>query len=234
MIRWDDAPGPYDVVFSTREGGVSEGPYASLNLGRATADEPERVDENRRRLCAEVGAQSEALAMNYQHHSADVLRAKAGSRGERADGLWTEKRGLPVLALAADCLPIALARANGGRPALAVLHAGWRGLIAGIAGEGVKALGGGLVGAVVGPGIGPCCYEVGEEVAAPFRRAFGMGLYRDGKLDLWSAAERALRASGVARVDRIDLCTACNPDRFFSHRRDDGLTGRQGVIGVIA
>jgi len=234
VIRWDDAPGPYDVVFSTREGGVSEGPYASLNLGRATADEPERVDENRRRLCAEVGAKSEALAMNNQHHSADVLRAKAGSRGERADGLWTDERGLPVLALAADCLPIALARANGGRPALAVLHAGWRGLVAGIAGEGVKALGGGLVGAVVGPGIGPCCYEVGEEVAAPFRRAFGMGLYRDGKLDLWSAAERALRASGVARVDRVDLCTACNPDQFFSHRRDDGLTGRQGVIGVIA
>jgi YfiH family protein len=233
VIRWDDAPGPYEVVFSTREGGVSEGPYASLNLGRATADEPERVDENRRRLCAEVGAQPEALAMNYQHHSADVLRARAGSRGERADGLWTEERGLPVLALAADCLPIALARANGAKPAVAVLHAGWRGLVAGIAAEGVKTLGGGLVVAMIGPGIGPCCYEVGEEVAAPFRRAFGMGLYRDGKLDLWGAAERALRAAGVARVDRVDLCTACNPDRFFSHRRDDGLTGRQGVLGVI-
>jgi YfiH family protein len=233
VIRWDDAPGPYEVVFSTREGGVSEGPYASLNLGRATADEPERVDENRRRLCAEVGAQPEALAMNYQHHSADVLRARAGSRGERADGLWTEERGLPVLALAADCLPIALARANGAKPAVAVLHAGWRGLVAGIAAEGVKTLGGGLVVALIGPGIGPCCYEVGEEVAAPFRRAFGMGLYRDGKLDLWGAAERALRAAGVARVDRVDLCTACNPDRFFSHRRDDGLTGRQGVLGVI-
>ena len=233
MIRWDDAPGPYEVVFSTREGGVSEGPYASLNLGRATADEPERVDENRRRLCAEVGAQPEALAMNYQHHSADVLRARAGSRGERADGLWTEERGLPVLALAADCLPIALARANGAKPAVAVLHAGWRGLVGGIAAEGVKTLGGGLVAAMIGPGIGPCCYEVGEEVAAPFRRAFGMGLYRDGKLDLWGAAERALRAAGVARVDRVDLCTACNPDRFFSHRRDDGLTGRQGVLGVI-
>jgi hypothetical protein len=233
VIRWDDAPGPYEVVFSTREGGVSEGPYASLNLGRATADEPERVDENRRRLCAEAGAQPEALAMNYQHHSADVLRARAGSRGERGDGLWTEERGLPVLALAADCLPIALARANGAKPAVAVLHAGWRGLVAGIAAEGVKTLGGGLVAAMIGPGIGPCCYEVGEEVAAPFRRAFGMGLYRDGKLDLWGAAERALRAAGVARVDRVDLCTACNPDRFFSHRRDDGLTGRQGVLGVI-
>jgi len=233
VIRWDDAPGPYEVVFSTREGGVSEGPYASLNLGRATADKPERVDENRRRLCAEAGAQPEALAMNYQHHSADVLRALAGSRGERGDGLWTEERGLPVLALAADCLPIALARANGAKPAVAVLHAGWRGLVGGIAAEGVKTLGGGLVAAMIGPGIGPCCYEVGEEVAAPFRLAFGMGLYRDGKLDLWGAAERALRAAGVARVDRVDLCTACNPDRFFSHRRDDGLTGRQGVLGVI-
>ena len=233
MIRWGDAPGPYEVVFSTREGGVSEGPYASLNLGRATADEPERVDENRRRLCAEAGAQPEALAMNYQHHSADVLRARAGSRGERGDGLWTEERGLPVLALAADCLPIALARANGAKPAVAVLHAGWRGLVGGIAAEGVKTLGGGLVAAMIGPGIGPCCYEVGEEVAAPFRLAFGMGLYRDGKLDLWGAAERALRAAGVARVDRVDLCTACNPDRFFSHRRDAGLTGRQGVLGVI-
>jgi purine-nucleoside/S-methyl-5'-thioadenosine phosphorylase / adenosine deaminase len=236
VIRWEHAPGPYEVVFSTREGGVSEGPYASLNLGRATADEPERVDENRRRLCAEVGGDPDALAMNYQHHSADVLRARAGSRGERADGLWTDDRGLPLLALTADCLPIVLARVNGGRtpPALAVLHAGWRGLIAGIAAEGVNALGGGLVGAVVGPGIGPCCYAVGEEVAAPFRRAFGLGLYRDGKLDLWTAAERALRAAGVARVDRVDLCTACDPKRFFSHRRDDGLTGRQGVIGLIA
>ena len=234
MIRWDDAPGPYEVVFSTREGGVSEGPFASLNLGRATADEPERVDENRRRLCAEVGADLDALTMNYQHHSADVLKARPGARGDRADGLWTDERGLPLLALAADCLPIALARANGSRPALAVLHAGWRGLLGGIAASGVAAVGGGLVSAAIGPGIGPCCYDVGEEVAARFRRAFGLGLAQDGRLDLWSAAERALRAAGCVRVDRVDVCTACNPDRFFSHRRDEGLTGRQGVLGLIA
>ncbi len=233
MIRWAEAPSPYEVVFSTREGGVSEGPFSSLNLGRATADEPDRVEENRRRLCAEIGAEPDALAMNYQHHSADVLRASPGSRGERGDGLWTDERGLPMLALTADCLPIAVARANGGTPALAVLHAGWRGLLAGIAQAGVEALGGGRVSAVVGPGIGPCCYEVGDEVADPFRRAFGPGVVRDGKLDLWSAAETALRAAGCARVDRIDLCTACSPERFFSHRRDDGITGRQGVLGVI-
>ena len=233
MIHWESAPGPYEVVFSTREGGVSEGPFASLNLGRATADEPERVDENRRRLCAEAGATPEALAMNYQHHSADVLKALPGSRGERGDGLWTDDPGLPVLALAADCLPIAVARANGAGPALAVLHAGWRGLLSGIATSGVAALGGGRAAAIVGPGIGPCCYDVGEEVAAPFRAAFGPDVVRGGKLDLWSAAERALRAAGCAQVERIDLCTACNPDRFFSHRRDDGVTGRQGVLGVI-
>jgi purine-nucleoside/S-methyl-5'-thioadenosine phosphorylase / adenosine deaminase len=234
VIHWENAPGPYEVVFSTREGGVSEGPFTSLNLGRATADEPERVDENRRRLCVEVGADPDALTMNYQHHSAEVLKARPGARGNRADGLWTDERGLPLLALAADCLPIALARANGSEPVLAVLHVGWRGLLGGIASSGVAALGGGLVSAVIGPGIGPCCYDVGEDVAARFRRAFGLGLVHDGKLDLWSAGERALRAAGCVRVDRMDVCTACNPDRFFSHRRDEGLTGRQGVLGLIA
>jgi hypothetical protein len=233
MIRWDNAPGPYEVVFSTREGGVSEGPFASLNLGRATADQPERVDENRRRLCAELGADLDALTMNYQHHSADVLKARPGARGDRADGLWTDERGLPLLALTADCLPIVLARANGREPALAVLHAGWRGLLGGIASSGIAAVGGGFVSAMIGPGIGPCCYDVGEEVAGRFRRAFGLGLVQDGKLDLWSAAERALRAAGCVRVDRVDVCTACNPDRFFSHRRDEGLTGRQGVLAYI-
>ena len=233
MIRWEDAPGPYEVVFSTREGGVSEGPFASLNLGRATADEPERVNENRRRLCAEIGAEPDALAMNYQRHSADVLRARPGSRDARGDGIWTNDRGLPVLALAADCLPIALARANGAGPALALLHAGWRGLLEGIVPAGVSALGGNAVAAVVGPAIGPCCYEVREDVADGFRRNFGLGLYRDGRLDLWTAAERALRAAGCVRVDRLDLCTACSPARFFSHRRDAGVTGRQGVIGLI-
>jgi len=230
LIRWESPPGPYEVIFSTREGGVSEGPWASLNLGRKTADKPERVDENRRRLCAEVGADPDALALNYQHHSATVVRARPGARGEHADGLWTDDPGLPVLALTADCLPIVLARANGERPALAVLHAGWRGLLAGIAESGVNALGGGAVAAIVGPGIGPCCYEVGPEVSARFDH----DLTSSRHLDLWTAAERALRAAGCASVERMDLCTACNPERFFSHRRDDGITGRQGVIGLIA
>lgn len=232
MIRWE-APGPYEVVFSTRVGGVSEGPFASLNLGRATADDPERVDENRRRLCAAIGAEPDRLVLNYQQHAALVHRAVAGARDERGDGLVTDEPGVPLLALSADCLPVVLVRADGTSPALAVLHAGWRGLLGGIVEAGVRALGRSRLVAGIGPGIGPCCYEVGEEVAGPFRVALGKRVVGRGKLDLWAAAEQLLRAAGVEQVERQDLCTACHPELFFSHRRDGGITGRQGVLGLV-
>jgi purine-nucleoside/S-methyl-5'-thioadenosine phosphorylase / adenosine deaminase len=93
----------------------------------------------------------------------------------------------------------------------------------------VRALGGGRLAAAVGPAIGPCCYEVGPEVAG----RFDDDLTRDGILDLWAAAERALRSAGVDRVDRVDLCTRCNPDRFFSHRRQGPVRGAQGVVGLV-
>jgi hypothetical protein len=162
-----------------------------------------------------------------------VRQAEPAARGEQADGLWTDEPGLPILALSADCLPIALARTDGTGAAVAVLHAGWRGLLEGIVASGVEALGGGSLAAAVGPGIGPCCYDVGEEVAAPFRERFGDDVVREGRLDLWTSAERALRAAGVDRVDRFDRCTACEPETFFSHRRDHGRTGRQGVIAHV-
>jgi YfiH family protein len=232
VIRWElDG---YEVAFTTRVGGVSEGPYASLNLGRKSGDEVERVDENRRRACDAIGADLDRLALNYQVHSARVLRAAPGQRGERADGLWTDEPGLPVLAMSADCLPIVLARLAALEPAVAVLHAGWKGLLAGIVARGTHALGDGGLVAAIGPGIGPCCYEVGEEVAAPFRERFGDDVVHDGRLDLWTSAERALRAAGVRHVSRLDRCTACEPETFFSHRRDRGLTGRQGVIAYVA
>lgn len=124
-------------------------------------------------------------------------------------------------------------------PALALLHAGWRGLLAGIVEQGVRSLGGGphpgaaRLAACIGPAIGPCCYEVGDDVAGPFREAFGKDIAPEGRLDLHTAVERALRRAGVSRVHRIGLCTACNPHLFFSHRRDGGRTGRQGVVGLI-
>jgi polyphenol oxidase len=232
-MRWA-APGPYEIVFTTRVGGVSEGPYASLNLGRKTGDDVDRVDENRRIACAEIGADAEGLALNYQVHSTTVHRARAGARGEQGDGLWTDDPSLAVLAMSADCLPLALVRADGARPAVAVLHAGWRGLLAGIVEAGVDALGGGPLAAAVGPAIGPCCYEVQEDVAVPFRARFGDGIVHDGRLDLWSAAEQALHDVGVATVERTDLCTSCHPELFFSHRRDGKPRGVQGVLARVA
>jgi polyphenol oxidase len=136
--------------------------------------------------------------------------------------------------MSADCLPIVLARAGEDKPAVAVLHAGWKGLLAGIVDAGVHALGSSTLMAAIGPAIGPCCYEVGEEVAAPYRERFGADVVRERHLDLWTSAERALRAAGVEHVHRFDRCTACEPETFFSHRRDAGRTGRQGVIAYVA
>jgi polyphenol oxidase len=231
VLRWE-VEGPYEVVFSTRVGGVSEGPFESLNLGRRTGDDVRRVDENRRRLCAEVSADEELLTIGFQTHSTVVNRAEASSRGVPGDGLWTDEPGIPMLALGADCVLMAMARTNGSEPALAVVHAGWRGLIDGVVEATAQTMGESFA-AVVGPSIGPCCYEVGEDVASPFRARFGDDIVRDGKLDLWSAAEQAARDAGASEVERVDLCTRCQSDLFFSERRTGRPRGTQGVLGVV-
>ncbi len=230
LIRWD-APGPYEVVFSTRTGGVSDGAYASLNLGFLSGDERELVQENRRRLYEAAGAHPERVSWPRQVHAADVVRA--GSRGEEADAIWTDEPGEAVMVVTADCVPVALARI-GGRPAVALAHVGWRGLLAGVVPAIVAALRSRHVAAAIGPGIGPCCYEVGEEVAGPVRKAYGTDPIHNSRLDLPGAVERALRNAGCIRVDRLDECTACHPERYFSHRRDEGRTGRQGAIAYVA
>jgi polyphenol oxidase len=237
LLEWD-APGPYRVAFTTRVGGVSEGPFESLNLGILTDDDPERVVENRRRLCAALDADAETATMAWQVHGGAVTEAKPHgilerTVFERCDGLWTDKPGQTMALLTADCYPVAIARTNGA-PALCVLHVGWRGLLTGIAESGVAALGGAPLAAAIGPGIGTCCYEVGEEVAEPFRRRFGSDVVADGRLDLGEATERALREAGVERIERTGHCTSCEPELFFSHRRDRGRTGRQGVVAHIS
>jgi hypothetical protein len=236
-MRWDRDP--YVVAFTTRVGGVSTGAYESMNLGILTEDDPGNVVENRRRACASVGADAEEATMAWQQHGPEVRRAEPrgivtpGTIFDRCDGLWSDEPGQAMMVLTADCLPIAVGRANGAEPALAVLHAGWRGLLDGIVASGANALGGGRLAAAIGPAIGPCCYEVGDEVSVPFAEAFGDDVVRDGKLDLWTAAERALREAGCDEVERTDVCTFCHPGLFFSHRRDRGRTGRQGVVGYI-
>lgn len=230
---WDehfaiDLPGAR-AVFTTRRGGVSTGPYASLNLGRLTADAPPAVERNRARLQQQVG---QKLTFVRQVHGARVLQTPAGSNGiPEADGLLVGQLGLAAMVLSADCLPIAVAGPGGA----AILHAGWRGLAAGIVGAGVAALreqaGDEQLVAAIGPGAGPCCYEVSEEVHDRFSD-FGTLARRGQKLDLKAVAREQLSQAGVDEVHDISLCTICGPPTlFFSHRRDRGITGRQaGVI----
>lgn len=229
------------AAFTTRRGGHSRGPYASLNLGRLTDDDPAAVELNRKRLEAEIGAR---LSFVRQVHGSRVCettsvsaqRDRAGvlEQLEPADGQVTRSRGIALAALTADCLPIAVA----GRGAVAMLHAGWRGLQAGVIGVAIASLreagAGGPLAAAIGPGAGPCCYEVGPEVHA----AFGdlpASVRHGRKLDLKAIARRRLLAAGVAEVHDIGICTICSdPSLLFSHRRDHGVTGRQAGLAWLS
>jgi len=227
VICWQ-APGPYRVGFTTRRGGVSTGAFASLNLG-GKGDDAAAVGENRRIACEQLGVDHARLALNRQRHTSTVRRARPGKMAAVGDALWTDEPGLPLVAFVADCVPIAIVSTSG-PPALAVVHAGWRGLAAGVVAAARSALGARSTAAVVGPAIGPCCYEVGPEVSS----RFDADLTRGGFLDLWEAAVRALEHAGVGPVDCLELCTRCNPELFFSSRAAaPGRYGVQGVIGAL-
>lgn len=212
------------AYFSTRLGGLSEGRYESLNLGILTDDDQLRVEENRRRLLARAGVAD--VAMARQVHGVDLIEWYAASSQplREADAHATEVEGLGLLVLVADCLPLALAAP--GR--VAILHCGWRGLAGGIV-ERALATFGERPAAALGPCIGRCCYEVGPEVLDAFAGLDGVA---DGRiLDLRAVAEAKLRAGGVEVVRHVEVCTSCNPDLLFSHRRDAGVTGRQcGIV----
>jgi len=213
-----------EAVFSTRRGGVSEPPYDSLNLGILTDDHRARVERNRALLAEKAGLDGRGVAMGWQVHGTGVRRWDAPPEDgdlERVDAHVTAREDLALLVIVADCLPIALA----GEGAVAMVHAGWRGLAGGIVEQAAAELGD-VRAAAVGPAIGRCCYEVGEEVLAQFDARFA-----DGRmLDLRAVAEDRLRAAGVERIEHVDMCTSCRADLFFSHRRDDGVTGRQGGL----
>jgi polyphenol oxidase len=225
------------ALFSTRNGGMSEGPYRSLNLGILTDDEPERVAQNRRRLAAKARLDPERVVMGWQVHGV-ALREWHGPDSERAysepggktlprvDGHLTAQANLALLVLVADCYPVALS--DGERAAM--LHCGWRPLAGGII-EAAVASFARTPAAAVGPGIGGCCYEVGPEVLAHFADVRGAA---DGRmLNLRRVIDARLEAAGVTDVGHLDCCTSCHPDLYFSHRRDDGLTGRQAGLCVL-
>jgi polyphenol oxidase len=215
------------ALFTTRRGGVSEGAYASLNLGRWTDDDPDAVHRNRQILADILDVPLDAVVQGRQVHGARVERlAPPHGEPQEADGQATATLGLAALVLTADCLPIALI----GEQAVAMLHAGWRGLADGVLEEGVKAVrelsGDGELQAAIGPGAGGCCYEVGPEVHAALGHE-----PRRAKIELKAIARERLDAAGVQQVHDVGLCTMCaEPGLFFSHRRDGGITGRQAGI----
>jgi polyphenol oxidase len=240
-VRWLEADlGGAKAAFFTREGGVSEAPFDRLNLGLLTDDAEAAVVENRRRLAAALDIEPERIAYGRQVHGAELATAPPSFRGSfvtsgatkeprdlgAVDGQVVTAPGIAALVFTADCLPVALAGPGG----VAMLHCGWRGLAAGIVAKGAAAVD--ATDAAIGPGIGPCCYEVGEEVLAPFE-SLGEGIAAGRMLDLAEVARRLLAEAGVERVESAGLCTSCEAGLFFSHRRDAGRTGRQGSLAWL-
>lgn len=233
-------PAPHG--FSTRHGGVSVKPYDSMNLGEGGGDVPGAVEQNYARLARAAGLALEGLATVHQVHGNRVQRVSARPPGAarcvgEADALWTEEPGIWVGVRTADCVPVLIVDPE--RRRVAAIHSGWRGTRGRIVREAVAALvaEGSCAHSLlvaVGPAIGPCCYRVSEELALEFTRAFGgqVVLRASGEagvsLDLPLAVRDTLLASGVAgsHIDVMRRCTACEPETFYSYRRDGSDAGR--------
>jgi YfiH family protein len=215
------------VAFSTRQDGVSEGPYESLNLGILTDDEPERVVQNRELLLDELELPD--IAMGHQVHGTAIKEWDGPLRSahlDEVDGHVTSRPALGLLVLVADCLPVALI----GDDRAAMLHCGWRGLAGGIIESALERFESAPA-AAIGPGIGQCCYEVGDEVLDAFAQYEGVAHGR--MLSLRAVTRQKLEAAGVSCIEEVDLCTSCRADLFFSHRRDHGVTGRQAGVAWL-
>jgi YfiH family protein len=232
--------GPVRVVFTDRRDGVSRGPYASCNLGDHVGDDPGAVAENRRALAATLSLPDPGgwVWLRQVHGAAVVTVTGAPASGgpPEADAAVTTRAGLALVVLTADCAPIALCTPD----AVAVVHAGWPGLLAGVVGAAVDALrvaaGGGEVRAVLGPCVHPARYEFGAADLARVVDRFGdaVAARTDGgrpALDIPAAVRIALAERGVNDVDDVGVCTSASADHF-SHRRD-GVTGRQALIAMM-
>jgi YfiH family protein len=223
--------------FSTRLGGVSAGRYATLNVGGKWGDEAANVDENRRLLARDGGFDPAQLATVHQVHGNACVRANGKGAlllaAIDADALVASEPGRAVGVYTADCVPILFSDGEG---RVAAAHAGWRGTVADVVGATVEQLiAEGArreeIHAALGPSIGPCCFEVGEEVAAQFAAIEGAVIRKSGAkphVDLWRANSHFLVAAGL-KVDQLDVsppCTMCDRERFFSFRRDGAHIGQ--------
>ena len=232
------APATVRAVMTTRAGGVSAGPWASLNLASHVGDDPAAVAENRRRLRAGLDLPSEPSWLQ-QVHGHEVARLPQ-PLPDSADAAVAFERGPVCAVLVADCLPIFLASRDG--DCVGVAHAGWRGLAAGVVEATVVALNcdpARLV-AWLGPAIGPLAFEVGAEVRAAFIAGdpaatthFHAGRAGRWMADLPALARRRLMDCGVSSVHGGGTCTVSDPARFYSYRRD-GVTGRMAALAWLA
>jgi YfiH family protein len=230
-------PSGVRAAVTTRTGGVSRAPFDSLNLAAHVGDDAEAVAENRRRVREALSLPSEPAWLEQVHGDAVVVLP--GGEGARADAAITFSRGHVCAVLVADCLPVFLASRNG--DCVGIAHAGWRGLAAGVIEATIAAFDrdpGGLV-AWLGPSIGAGAFEVGPEVREAFvaQDAAAGAEFRPGRSRRWMAdlpglARRRLAAAGVGAVAASGFCTASQPDRFFSYRRD-GVTGRMAALAWL-
>ena len=248
--------GLVQAVFTTRLGGVSPAPYASLNLSWNRGDDPSHTQANYLRICQALGWDPQQVAQCHAVHGTQVLEASEADTGRilapdhsparEGDGFMTHRKGLILRQTFADCVPIFLL--DPAYPAIAMLHAGWRGAVAGMAAQGVRTLVQRYgsrpenILAAIGPSIHSCCFAIREDVAGPLERAFpGEGLVRqekDGRLygDLQRCNFLYLRAQGVLphHIVSSGLCTACHTETFFSHRAEQGRCGTMaGMITLI-
>ncbi|KAF0209200.1 MAG: polyphenol oxidase family protein [Actinomycetota bacterium] len=239
------------VAFTERHGGVSAAPYTSLNLAPHVGDEPAAVNENRRRLLSVLGVDtySPALTTAEQVHGHVFVEVVGGLVGSGAcagsehppicgaDALWTREVGVPLMLFFADCVPIVLVSES--PRAIAVIHAGWRGALAGIAGKAALALRDALGGsaglqAYIGPHIGECCYEVGPEIVSQFGNKFVTIPRASSHLDLGAVVAEDLDRAGVSRERQWHpgICTVHNTDRYYSYRAE-GRTGRHSAFAML-
>ncbi len=232
----------------TRLGGVSQGPFATLNTGHTVGDSEAAVAENHAHIYSYLGLSPERVVTAHLVHSNHITVISAEHGGQaiaHSDGLATSTPGLALMLRFADCQPILLYDPR--QHALALVHAGWRGVAQGIAARAAETMEAAfgsqprdlLIG--LGPAIGPCCYTVGDEVAAAMGYALPdwqaamqpLPLDEGWRLDLSAANAQQLAAAGVQHIERADLCTSCRNDLFFSHRAENGRTGRFAVVAYL-
>ena len=232
------APAPGAVLlFSTRLGGVSRPPYDQLNLGRSTADDPAAVAENRERLLRAAGLDPVCLSTAGQVHGTRVVEVSRPGHHAACDALLTRTQGVALAVTTADCMSI-LFLAPG---VVAAAHSGWRGTADGLPRATLEAVCGlagcapDAVQVAIGPAIRGCCYEVDEDVASRFPAVALRPSTGRPRLDLPTAAGHSLREAGVRAeaIDDLGACTSCEPDLYYSHRRDRGLTGRHWGVAAL-